>query len=95
MKKLPNYRPGFQIIESEEARKNLIGIADAAERLGINRNQLRRWVDAGVIEAVLIYEPERWFHPDVVEATRLLIQLDQSEDESIGLVPADDEVDHG
>lgn len=46
-------------------------VTEAARRLGIHPNTLRRWVDAGVIEAVVLPSSGfRRFKPSVVEAMK-------------------------
>lgn len=54
----------------------LMGVREAAQRLGVHENTLRRWEKAGLIRAVKLPTGVRRFRPEEVEKVRAAMDGD-------------------
>lgn len=50
--------------------RKAVGISDAARRLGVHHNTLRKWVDRGIIPAIRLPSGHRRFDPNELERFR-------------------------
>jgi excisionase family DNA binding protein len=55
---------------AERRRNKLLTVSQAAERLGIHPETLRRWADNGDVQMVKLPSGYRRFEPTVIEAKR-------------------------
>jgi excisionase family DNA binding protein len=59
-----------------EKQMKLMGVREAAQRLGVHENTLRRWEKAGLIRAVKLPTGVRRFRPEEVEKVRAAMDGD-------------------